>query len=664
MTAAQTEAAPFDVPASVQLVDMDRVRSNGGALASLSEVLNNIHGLQARDRQNQAQDIQISIRGFGARSSFGVRGIRLYVDGIPATMPDGQGQVSHVDLATAGAVEVMSGPFSALYGNASGGVIQIFSDAGEAPTAQSTIFSTGSDGLLRLGTKVAGAEGNFGYSLSANRFLADGYRDHSASQRTVDSARFDWLTQNGLQLTLLANTLDLSADDPLGLTRSGFESMPRSVAASALQFNTRKLVAQRQIGLIAEQAVTNSDRLRLMVYGGIRSTDQYLAIPVAVQEAPSHPGGVIALNRDFAGMDLRWTHRAELLGRKMVVIGGIAVDLLDERRRGYQNFRGTVQGIQGALRRDEKNKVGTADPYVNISWMPAPKWTLNAGMRASEVRFTSEDRYVTAGNGDDSGNTAYRALLPVAGASYAASETLRLYASVGKGYETPTLNEIAYRPTGSTGLNFALRPSSSLSAEAGAKWRVLHDDSGTRVEAGVALFQSDTLDEISVLSSSGGRTVYQNAGDTRRRGLEVSWAAQLAGDWHVQTAVTRMDADFVQGLNRGNQIPGVARGAWSGEMAWRPRSGWRAGIDAKALDGVWVDDANSEAAPGFATFGTHLGYAFDARGWKVSGSLRVDNLFNRRYAGSVIVNDSNNRYFEPAPGRTWTLSASAAYTFP
>jgi iron complex outermembrane receptor protein len=663
VTATQSELTPFDVPASVQVVDVGHVRDQGGPLSSMSEVLSSIPGLQAKDRQNQAQDIQISIRGFGARSSFGVRGIRLYVDGIPATMPDGQGQVSHVDLASASAVEVLKGPFSVLYGNSSGGVIQIFSEAGESPTKQSTLFSTGSDGLRRLGVKAAGAEGNFDYSLSANRFIANGFRDHSASERTVNNARLDWLTQSGMQLTLLANTLDLKADDPLGLTQAQSDSSPRSTVASALQFNTRKLVQQRQIGLVAEQSLTSTDRLHLMVYGGVRSVDQYLAIPVAVQAALTHPGGVIALDRNYGGFDLRWTHHADLLGRPMTVISGFSYDLLDEQRRGYQNFNGYKLGVEGALRRNERNTVNNADPYVNVTWMPTPLWTLNAGVRSSEVGFKSEDRYITPNNGDDSGRTNYRAALPVVGASYAPSQSLRLYASLGKGYETPTFNELAYRPNGATGLNFSLKPSSSTSAEAGLKWRVRHADDGTSVEAGTALFQSDTRDEISVLSSSGGRTIYQNTGDTRRRGVELSLAAKLRGDWQAQTAATLMDTEFVNGLNSGNHIPGVARTAWSGELAWKPKSGWRAGIDAQALGDVWVDDANSAAAPGFATFGSHVGYALETGGWKISTIFRIDNVFDRHYAGSVIVNESNSRFYEPAPGRTWTLSANASYTF-
>ncbi|MEO7105164.1 MAG: TonB-dependent receptor, partial [Rhodoferax sp.] len=437
-----------------------------------------------------------------------------------------------------------------------------------------------------------------------------------------------------------------------------------SVTTSALQFNTRKLIQQRQVGLVAEQSLTSSDRLHLMVYGGVRAVDQYLSIPVAVQAAPTHPGGVIALDRTYGGVDLRWTHHAIVLGSPMTVISGLAYDRLDEQRRGYQNFSGAQLGVEGALRRDEGNTVNNADPYVNATWMPAPLWTLNAGIRSSEVRFRSEDRYITPQNGDDSGGTTYRAILPVLGVSYAASPEVRLYTSLGKGYETPTFNELAYRPNGATGLNFSLKPSSSTSAEAGVKWRVRQGDDGTRLDATTAYFQSDTQDEISVLSSAGGRTIYQNAGDTHRRGIELSLAAKWPGDWQAQIAGTVIDAAFVNGLNRGSQIPGVARTAWSGELAWKPKSGWRMGVDAQAQGEVWVDDANSAAAPSFTTLGSHVGYAFEAGGWKVSTIFRVDNLFDHRYIGSVIVNESNSRFYEPAPGRTWTLSASVNYTFP
>ncbi len=662
--ATQSELTPFNAPASVQLVDIGHVRSQGGPLISMSEVLSGIPGLQVNDRQNEAQDIQISIRGFGARSSFGVRGIRIYVDGIPATMPDGQGQVSHVDLASASAVEVLRGPFSVLYGNSSGGVIQVFSEVGETPTRQSTIFSIGSDGLRRLGLKATGAQGNFSYSLSANRFLSNGFRNHSASQRTVDSARLDWRAQNGTRLTLLANTLDLHADDPLGLTQAQANALPRSVVAPALQFNTRKLIQQRQIGLVAEASLTGVDSLHLMVYGGLRAVDQYLSIPIAVQAAQTHPGGVIALDRNYGGLDLRWTHHASLWGGPMTVISGFSYDLLDEQRRGYQNFSGTNLGVEGALRRDERNTVNNADPYVNVTWKPHTMWTLNVGVRASEVGFKSQDQYIDANNGDDSGGITYQAVLPVVGASYASSPSIRLYASLGRGYETPTFNELAYRANGATGLNFALKPSSSTSAEVGLKWRVRTDDEGITLDAATAFFQTDTRDEISVLSSLGGRTVYQNAGDTVRRGIELSLAAKLPGDWQAQTAATLMDATFVNGLNSGNQIPGVARTAWSGEIAWKPRSGLRLGIEAHEQGIIWVNDANSAATTGFATVGTHAGYSFDSGGWKVSTIFKIDNLFDRRYVGSVIVNEGNNRYYEPAPGRIWTLSANATFDFP
>src|SRR3954468_2038786 len=180
VTATRTEALPFDVPASIDRIDGPGIRDSR-LQVNISESLGGVPGLLARDRQNYAQDVQISVRGFGARSTFGIRGVRLYVDGIPATLPDGQGQLSNVDLGSADRIEVLRGPFSALYGNSSGGVIQVFTEEGTSPPTFTTSLTGGSDGTVRLGIKASGASGSFGYLVSASEFSTDGYREHSAA---------------------------------------------------------------------------------------------------------------------------------------------------------------------------------------------------------------------------------------------------------------------------------------------------------------------------------------------------------------------------------------------------------------------------------------------------------------------------------------------------
>ena len=669
VTATRTEAAPFDLPASIDRIDGDALRA-GRAQVNLSEGLGAVPGLLARDRQNYAQDVQISVRGFGARASFGIRGVRVYVDDIPATLPDGQGQITNVELGTVGRVEVLRGPFSALYGNSSGGVISIYSEAPSGPPRADAGVAFGSDGLRRVAASSTGKTGSFAYTLGASRFETDGYRQHSHAERRLGNARLSFKLGADTQLTLVANSVELpEAQDPLGLTRAQWQADPRGVDPAAISFDTRKTMQQTQGGLVLEHGIDAANTLRVMVYQGHRTTTQFQAIPAATQANALHPGGVIDLTRDYQGADIRWRWKGE--GTSLVA--GIAADELREHRLGYQNFIGSTLGVQGALRRDETNRVSNADPYLQAEWRPTPAWLVSAGVRRSKVAFRSTDAYITSTNPDDSGAASYSATLPVLGVSYAVDEKLRVYATADRGFETPTLNELAYRPSGATGLNFGLQASLSHSVEAGVKARPW--DGG---EFTLALFQTGTAHEIVTQTNVGGRATYQNAGATRRRGLEASGQLQLGPMLQAQFAATWLDATYRDGfltctatpcaaansqVAAGNRIPGIARTAVYGGLTWQPSGGWRMGLEARALSKVFVNDLNNDAAPGYATLAAHAGYQFSVGAWDLGALLRVDNLAGRRYAGSVIVNDGNNRFFEPAPGRTWLASANASYRF-
>ena len=677
ITATRIEAAPFDIPASVDVIDGSRLRGAARPEINLSESLALVPGVAARDRQNYAQDLQLSIRGFGARSTFGVRGVRLYVDGIPATMPDGQGQLSHIDLASAGRIELLRGPFSALYGNSSGGVLQVFTEAGDGPPVVSSSLALGSDGLVRPGLRLAGSTPGMGYAVSVNRFSSDGWRDHSSAARSLANARLDFKRGETREWTLVANAVELRADDPLGLTRPQFEAAPRRADASATLFNTRKTVKQSQLGLVHERELDRAAKLRLMVYGGQRDTVQFQAIPTGPQASALHPGGVIGLERRYTGTDLRWTGKNAIGGGTLDLVAGVSYDRLQEHRQGWQNFVGGVLGVQGAPRRDEDNEVANLDPYLQAVWKFAPDWTLTAGLRRSSVRFSSSDSYIAGANGDDSGEVRYGATLPVAGLMYALSREMHLYAAWGRGFETPTFNELAYRPDGRPGMNFALRPSRSANLEFGVKGRTA-PDARWRAEWGVALFQTRTRDEIVTQTNSGGRSTFQNAGATRRRGLEAAWSAMLAPAWRVQLAQTWLDARYQDSfatcagtpclvptllIPAGNRIPGTARSVFAAEVGWQPDRGWQAGAELRRSSRVHVNDANTDAAPAFTTLALHAGYVFGIKGWNLAATARVDNVLDRRYAGSVIVNEGNGRFFEAAPGRGYAVKLAGSYAF-
>ncbi len=671
VTSTQIERTAFETPASVDLITGEQMRADQ-LQVNLSESLGRVPGLLIQNRQNYAQDLQVSIRGFGSRSTFGVRGLRLYVDGIPATMPDGQGQTSGMDIASIDRVEVLRGPFSALYGNSSGGVIQVFTEEGDGPPTISSSLAAGSDDQWRYGLKASGSTGDepgaLDYLLSTSRYTTQGYRDHSGARKNLANAKLGLLLDDDSKLTLVMNSVDVKADDPQGLTYDEFMNSPRDAAPNALLFNTRKTVRQTQGGLTYERRIDADNELRLMAYYGQRQTEQYQAIPVAAQQAPTHSGGVINLGRDYGGVDARWTSRLNLAHKPLTLIGGVAYDTLTEDRRGYENFVGNQLGVQGKLRRKESNEIWNIDPYLQASWEFAERWTLDAGVRYSTVRFNSDDHYINDGNGDDSGSVRYSKALPMAALRYQATDDLNLYATVGRGFETPTFNELSYRADRLPGLNFALQPSVNTSVEVGAKARL-----GTGLLT-AALFQTRTDNEIVAADADGGRTTYRNAGRTRRNGFELSWSGEVARDWQGYLAYTWLDAryrdSFYDGeqtpanlVPSGNQIPGIARQSLFAALTWAPPQGWRAGIEGRYLSKIYVNDHNSEAAPGYFTAAVHAGYLWRWQDWTLDAFARIDNALDRHYAGSAIINAGFGRYYEPAPGRNWTAGMNVSYQF-
>ncbi|HEX3897419.1 MAG TPA: TonB-dependent receptor plug domain-containing protein, partial [Rudaea sp.] len=364
VTATRSQQDAFDLPASIDAVSLQDPNANTPGI-NPSEYLAGVPGLVARDRQNYAQDEQISIRGFGARSTFGVRGVRIYQDGIPATAPDGQGQVSAFSLDSGDRIEVLRGPFSALYGNSSGGVIQIFTADGEGPPEYRAALDGGFYGTYRAAANVRGSDGAFGYNVDFAQFYTDNYRGHGRAERENGNAKVTYTFGNDGKLTLLANTVALpSADDPLGLTRAQFDSDPRQPQSAAIQFDTRKSVHQEQGGAIYEQSLTSTQSIRALVYYGDRDVEQYQSIPVSTQVKATSPGGVIDLDGNYGGTDLRWSYRDVLAGRPFELTAGASFDQQRQLRLGYNNYVGTILGVQGDLRRDEQDNEANFDQYL------------------------------------------------------------------------------------------------------------------------------------------------------------------------------------------------------------------------------------------------------------------------------------------------------------
>ena len=666
VTATRTAESAFDVPASITAVALDDPIADTPNI-NASEYLRQVPGVLARVRQNYAQDEQISIRGFGSRSTFGVRGARLYTDGIPATMPDGQGQTSNFNLDSAERIEVLRGPFSALYGNSSGGVIQIFTADGNRPPEIRGNAGIGSYGTRRLDAGARGIRGDVGYNVDVSGFHTDGYRDHSRAERINSNAKFDFEIGHGGALTLLVNTVSMPlAQDPQGLTQEQYLSDARQAAPSALTYNTRKSVHQNQGGAVFTQQLGEGQSLHLLAYYGQRDVQQFLSVPVGAQKNPLSSGGVVDLSTRYAGTDLRWTWKGHVAGQPLDLAAGVAYDRSEQLRLGHENFVGNTLGVVGALRRNEQDDVYNVDQYLQGNWRVAPRWSLSLGARHSVIRFSSVDRYITANNPDDSGRVAFSSTDPVAGLMFDVRPNWHLYASYGHGFATPTFSELGYRPNGS-GLNFSLEPSRSHNAELGSKWLFA---GGGKLD--IALFQANTADETGVLSSSGGRTVYQNVGSSQRRGVEFGLHLPLGDQWTLDTAYTYLDARFLDAFGDCSapngcavpadaRMPGVPRQLLNARLRWGGALGWHAGLQIDAAGAVLANDAGTIIAPGYAIAGMNAGYVLETSRYQIVPFARVDNLFDSKYIGSVIVGQSNGASFEPAPGRTFYLGVKVTF---
>ena len=660
--ATRTDRERLSTPASVYYLNQEQDNSLN---VNLSETLKGIPGLQLNNRENYAQDLQISMRGFGARSSFGVRGVRLYVDGIPATMPDGQGQTSNIDLNSLDHIEVLGGGFSSLYGNSSGGTILTTTREGQGTDSIELGHSAGSQNKGQTKLVLQGGSENANepsYMISSSYFDTDGFRDHSGAHKVLSNAKLTWDLEDGSKINWINNYVKIAADDPGGLTREQWQANPKQVATNVLLYNARKEIEQLQTGMTWNKPINDQHELYGMAYWGQRAVTQYQSIPRTAQSGVNHAGGVIDFDRHFYGADLRWTAKDILPNANL--IAGIAVDTMTEDRKGYQNFSGNTLGVKGELRRDEDNRLWNLDPYLQASYAFLPDWTLDAGLRYSNVHFKSEDKFLS--NGDNSGKTDYQKLLPSLALSWKILPELMAYASYAQGFETPTFTEMSYPANTAENRSLSLKAAESETYEVGLK------SASEWGDVTVAAFQTRTKNDIVSAGNEDGRATFRNADKTSREGVELSWNKNLWRDLTAQASYSYIDATFdadipaigtVAAIAAGNYIPGIAKNQAFLSLGWKPESGLHAGLDVRYSDKIYVNDLNSDTAPSYTVAGANIGYHWKMQDWAVNTFARVDNLFDKDYSGSVIVNESNSRFFEPAEGRNWSAGLSVTKEF-
>lgn len=672
VTGSRYQASGWQLPFSVNRIDAEQA-TLGKPGVNLSEALGSVPGLVVQNRQNYAQDLQISSRGFGARSAFGIRGIKLLADGVPLSNPDGQGQAATFDLDTLERIEVLRGPFASVYGSNSGGVIQLFSRDGEGAPKVALDTSQAAYGTSRTRVSAEGGNDRAGFIINRSHFETDGYRNHSGAILDKTFAKLTLYPDDLSKLSLSFSELDQNdTQDPQGLTWDQVQADRRSAAPSALAFNTRKTVDHRQLALNYERSFT-SGTWQSTLYSGTRRVIQYQSIPKAAQEnSDKHSGGVIDFERRFHGIGNRWIQSFDLGSSLLTVTTGLDYDYSRDDRQGYENFVGDTLGVKGDLRRDERNEVTSLSPYLQAAWQLG-KLEIQAGLRYNHVEFDVDDNFILSNaclnpqteNCNDSGSVTYREWTPTLGASYALLPNLNIYASWGKGLETPTLNELSYSGPGNS-FGFDLKPATSEQFEIGLKSRLAE---ATNLQ--VALFQIDTDDELVVASAQGGRNSFQNAAKTRRRGIELALESRLSDTLRANLAYTQIDAtyskDFTSNgrlIEEGNHLPGIPARTLYGELAWQPLDWFSTAVEGLYRSQLYVEDSNTaKTAPSHALFNWQARFEQKVGALTFNQVLRIDNLLDREYIGSVIVGDGNGRYYEPGPERAWYVGAGVQYQF-
>jgi iron complex outermembrane receptor protein len=406
---------------------------------------------------------------------------------------------------------------------------------------------------------------------------------------------------------------------------------------------------------------------------------------------------VVQIAREFWGTDLRFTHKGTLADGSYSITVGMNFDTMTDVRTGYDNFLfnlgvtpvanntsktykcGTqvTCGVQGLLRRNEDNTAWNFDQYAQAEWSPLSRLNLVAGMRHSDVHLKSEDHFLI--NGDGSGGASFVKTTPVVGALFKLSDMVNLYANAGKGFETPSLVEVAYLPDGSGGFNRNLQPATSNNYEIGTKAFI-----GANTRTTLAIFKTDTQHEIVVAQNLNGRSSYQNAGGTERKGAELTVDSDFGRGFAGYASYAYLDAKYsdsfcsgtkaitkaactgtgVAWVTGGKAIPGTYRQTAYAELSWKYASvGFSTALEARGAGKIYVSDKVNDTASGYAVVNWRGGFAQDISKWHLAEFVRVENLFERDYVGSVKVNDSGSQFYEPGAGRNWLLGLNASYKF-
>ena len=632
-----------EVLASPAAVDVTEARAiqQGRAKAQLDSALNRTPGVYANNGSNFAQNLRISIRGFGARSAFGVRGVKVLVDGIPETLADGQAQTDTIDLGAVERLEVIRGPFSALYGNATGGVVDITTTTPASGPIDRGELTVGGNGYRRIEAATAHERGDWGYALTASQLDIEGYRAHSEVKKQQLTGKLERRVGTTGTLRLVTRVLDAPDTlDPGGVTLEQARADRRSARDANLAFDARQSASQQTVGLVYEDQLAENQSYQANLFYSNRDFVQYL---------PFEDAGVVAYDRDFFGGGLQSTRFDTLFGHENQLVAGIDAQIQQDARTRYDN----IGGNKGALGLEEDQQATSIGVFAQNVFSLTRDLELTTGLRYDYLDFDIDDAFITDTDPDDSGSRTYHEVSANAGLSYAWAERQRVYANVANAFESPTFTEFA-DPAGNGGFNSELDPQQATQYEIGAKGEL-----GGRARYQISAFWIDVRDELVVFNDDGRRDFYENSGKSRRKGLEAKLEYAVTDELSATAAYTLADYEYREFVDdsgndyAGNALPGLPEERLFAELAWRDAEVGYATLDMRYAGAFYADNANTAKVDSAWVFNGRVGKNIEAGDDRLTVYFGIDNLFDEVYFDNIRINAFGGRYYEPAPDRTF-----------
>ncbi|MES9943267.1 MAG: TonB-dependent receptor [Candidatus Thiodiazotropha sp. 6PLUC2] len=647
VTATRVEKPLENVPAAVGIVQQQAIQFAQPQLG-LDESLTQIPGIFMQNRYNFAQDLRISIRGFGARSAFGIRGIKVMVDGIPETLPDGQANVDSIDIGSIGNMQVIRGPVSALYGNASGGALLIESEEPPEIPFISLRPTFGEDGFQKTQLKFGGKTELFDFLVNLSDMSYDGYRDHSATEQSSLNSKFGIDFENGARFNTVINYTDSpQADDPGGLTEALAEDDPTTAWTRNSTLDSGEELEQTRLGFVYDTPMGDSGELRVRNYYVWRDLANRLPIGAT--------GQGILLDRFAVGGGIQYTHSAPVANHANRFTTGIDLDRQQDERKRYLLAGDSL----GEKTQDQDEQVDSIGLYLQNEYSLSDRMELTLGGRYDRLNFDVEDNFLS--NGDDSGDRSFNKFSPSVGFRFTAMQDLNLYTNISRSFESPTAVEL--RDPDGAGFNQNLDPQVSTNYEIGFKGAM-----GKKVRYDLALFTMDVTDEL-VPFEIDDITYYQNAAESRRNGLEAQLVFELFDYLITTLAYTYSDFEFDKFIDdngndfSGNVIPGIPENLFSADFSYTHPNGIYSQFTALFVDEIYANNANTVTNDSYTVADLRIGYTKFFGPWELSPFIGVNNLFDEQYNGNVRINAFGGRYFEPAPDRDIYAGLTLRYDF-